>query len=68
MGCVDWEVSALIFELKLIVAHINLLSLSLFQRYNCSFETKVRYAQAAGYAAAIVYNINSNDLGEKTKH
>lgn len=31
-------------------------------RYNCSFETKVRYAQAAGYSAVIVHNVGSNEV------
>lgn len=30
---------------------------------NCSFEQKVRNAQAAGYAAVIVHNVGSEDLG-----
>ncbi|XP_058119134.1 E3 ubiquitin-protein ligase RNF13 isoform X2 [Anopheles coustani] len=31
-------------------------------RYNCSFEVKVRNAQQAGYALAIIHNVGSNDL------
>ncbi|KFB41403.1 AGAP002028-PA-like protein [Anopheles sinensis] len=31
-------------------------------RYNCSFEVKVRNAQQAGYAMAIIHNVGSNDL------
>uniref|UniRef100_A0A182JJX9 Uncharacterized protein n=1 Tax=Anopheles atroparvus TaxID=41427 RepID=A0A182JJX9_ANOAO len=31
-------------------------------RYNCSFEVKVRNAQQAGFAMAIVHNVGSNDL------
>ncbi|XP_026324292.1 E3 ubiquitin-protein ligase RNF13 [Hyposmocoma kahamanoa] len=34
----------------------------LVARYNCSFEVKVRNAQAAGYDCAIVHNVNSSDL------
>ncbi|XP_060517131.1 E3 ubiquitin-protein ligase RNF13 [Cylas formicarius] len=40
-------------------------SIVLLPRYsaqNCSFETKVRNAQSAGYDAVIVYNIGSNEL------
>lgn len=36
----------------------------LIARSSCSFEEKVRMAQAAGYDAAIIHNIDSNDLGE----
>ena len=35
-----------------------------FSRYNCSFEDKIRNAQKAGFAAVIVHNVGSNDLGE----
>lgn len=34
------------------------------QRYNCSFEKKVRMAQNASYDAVIIHNLNSNQLGE----
>lgn len=33
-------------------------------RGNCEFLQKVRNAQRAGYAAVIVYNLDSNNLGE----
>lgn len=31
-------------------------------RYNCSFEKKIRNAQAAGFDCAIVHNVNSSEL------
>ncbi|XP_039765381.1 E3 ubiquitin-protein ligase RNF13 isoform X1 [Pararge aegeria] len=34
----------------------------LIARYNCSFEVKVRNAQAAGFDCAIVHNVNSSEL------
>lgn len=34
----------------------------LVSRQNCSFEYKVRMAQAVGYDAVIVHNVNSDDL------
>ncbi|XP_004923057.1 E3 ubiquitin-protein ligase RNF13 [Bombyx mori] len=34
----------------------------LVARYNCSFEVKIRNAQAAGFDCAIVHNVNSSDL------
>lgn len=36
----------------------------IIQRYNCSFEHKVRMAQNASYDAVIIHNVNSNQLGE----
>lgn len=37
------------------------------QRYNCSFEQKVRMAQNASYDAVIIHNVNSSDLGKYHK-
>ncbi|CAH0722970.1 unnamed protein product, partial [Brenthis ino] len=34
----------------------------LLARYNCSFEKKIRNAQAAGFDCAIVHNVNSSEL------
>lgn len=42
----------------------GLLWIVLIARYNCSFEIKVRMAEKAGYGAAIIHNIDSNELGE----
>lgn len=42
--------------------------IALIVRYNCSFEIKVRMAQLAGYDAAIVYNLQSNELGKPDKN
>lgn len=35
----------------------------LIRRYGCTFTEKVRAAQKAGYAAAIIYNVGSNIIG-----
>ncbi|XP_063394142.1 E3 ubiquitin-protein ligase RNF13 [Cydia fagiglandana] len=41
----------------------------LIARYNCTFDVKIRNAQAAGYDCAIVHNVNSSELDTMTtKH
>lgn len=36
---------------------------ALIRRYGCTFTEKVKAAQAAGYHAAIIYNVGSNIIG-----
>ncbi|KAJ1523649.1 hypothetical protein ONE63_001492 [Megalurothrips usitatus] len=44
------------------VANISRPWILLISRGNCSYENKVRHAQASNYQAVIVHNVNSSDL------
>lgn len=71
MGCDDRSVCKFHYHnnsSNAIAIHLLYYYIYICRRGNCSFEEKVRNAQGSGYIAAIVHNIDSNELGMCSKY